>query len=243
MEGTSPSAPGIIPPVREWSKDASNHCVRENIRSYWGTYDAITFLVNHELNISSLGHVLTDEEKKQEHSLKPMISRQRFVVSRTILKYILSEILLNDDIADVVLMKDRKGRILVKDNPSVYISLSYSGSTIAITLGKRKLGSDIEVVRHDYYRKIADSPIFMNNVSGTDSNDGYKIIHIWTLVESYAKLFDQNPYPLLNRRFFFTDANFVSYCIDKGEIFSLASRQDRFTDALVWLDTSGIGKV
>jgi hypothetical protein len=40
----------------------------------------------------------------------------------------------------------------------------------------------------------------------------------------------------------FKDANFVSYCINKHLIFSLAFGKKEFTDTLVWLDTSGVEK-
>ena len=63
-----------------------------------------------------------------------------------------------------------------------------------------------------------------------------QVIHVWTLVESYAKLYDRNPYPLLNSCSPFKDADLVSYFIDQRMIFSLASVQGPFTEVLVWLD-------
>jgi phosphopantetheinyl transferase len=147
-----------------------------------------------------------------------------------------------ENIADIVLIRNEHGRILVKDHPSVYISLSYSGTCVAITVGKRKLGSDIELVRPLSDKKITSSPIFNNYPCCHDKERIRRVIHTWTLVESYAKLYDKNPYPLLNASTLFTNANFVSYCINQRMIFSLASDQKKFTDSLVWLDTSGIRK-
>jgi hypothetical protein len=71
-----------------------------------------------------------------------------------------------------------------------------------------------------------------------DKEKTRQVIHVWTLVESYAKLFDENPYSLLNPNAVFREANFVSYYINKYLILSLASEKKQFADSLVWLDHS-----
>lgn len=205
-------------------------------------YDAITFLVDPGIYHASLHDFLTEDEKKQELFLKPLMSRQRFVVSRTALKHILQEILPEVHNNDIILIRDEHGRICVNDYPSLYISLSYSGSDIAVTVGKRKLGCDIEIVRPLRDKKITGSPFFNNFLFVGDKGRTEKVIHAWTLVESYAKLYDKNPYPLLTNTSFFSEVNFISYCIEHKSIFSLASRCAQLTDLLVWLDTSGLKK-
>jgi len=232
----------ILPPLRSWSRTLQNRCTFGEILSYWKAHDATTFLVDLGIYHPSLYDFLTQGEKERERSYKPLISRQRFVVSRTVLKHILREILSKEHIADIILIRIEDGRILVKDHPSVYITLSYSGTSIAITVGKRKLGSDIEVVRPVQDQKITSSPIFNDTNCKDEWERIRQVIHVWTLVEAYAKLHDINPYPLLHNRSLFENTNFVSYCINQHSIFSLASDPDQFTDALVWLDTFGRGK-
>ena len=242
MEIQCTSMAAVPPPLRAWSETQQTRCTFGEILTYWKAHDAITFLVDLGIYHPSLNDFLTHGEKKQELGFKPVISRQRFVVSRTILKHILWEILLKEHIADIVLIRNEDGRILVKDHPSVYICLSYSGASIAISVGKRKLGSDIEVVRPLHDKKIISSPFFSDMNCKVEKERIRQVIHVWTLVEAYAKLHDINPYPLLNNRSLFNDVNFVSYCINQHSIFSLASDSDQCTDALVWLDTSGTGK-
>lgn len=242
MEILCDTVPAILPPLRSWSRTIRNHCAFGEILTYWKAHDAITFLVDLGVYHPSLNDFLTHSEKKQELAYKPVISRQRFVVSRILLKYILREILSKEHIADIVLIRNEEGRILVKNYPSVYICLSYSGASIAITMGKRKLGSDIEVVRPLHDKKIISSPIFNDMNCKNEKERIRQVIHVWTLVEAYAKLHDINPYPLINNRSLFKDGNFVSYCINQHSIFSLATGPDQCTDALVWLDTSGTGK-
>lgn len=200
------------------------------------THDAITFLIDLGYYRPALHDLLTNDEKEQVLRRKPAISRQRFVVSRTILKHILSEILPKENIADIILIRNADGRIIVKDKPHVFISLSYYGTDIAITVGKRKLGSDIEGMRPILDNKITASPIFHIYPCEQGKEHMQQVIHVWTLVESYAKLYDKNPYPLLNSCSPFKDADFVSYHINRHMIFSLASAQGRLTEVLVWLD-------
>jgi 4'-phosphopantetheinyl transferase len=204
--------------------------------SYWMAHDAITFLVDLGGYRPALNVFLTNAEKEQVLRYKPVIARRRFVMSRTILKHILSEILQEEDVTDIILTRNADGRILVKDEPHVFICLSYYGTSIAITVGKRKIGSDIEGVRPARSNKITASPFFHTYPCAQGKEQMQQVIHVWTLVESYAKLYDRNPYPLLNRCSPFMDADFVSYIIDQQMIFSLASAQGHFTEVLVWLD-------
>ena len=228
--------PAVLPVLRLWSKNAQNRCAFDDIMSYWMAHDVITFLVDLERYQTALHNFLTQNEKAQALHFKTVISRQRFVVSRSILKKILLEILSGENIADMVLTRSEGGRILVKDQPHIFISLSYSGSCIAITLGKSKVGSDIERVRPIPDKKIISSPVFNYYLFRNDTERIWQVIHVWTQIESCAKLFDTNPYVFLNTPGLFRNAHFVSYYINHQSIFSLASLQGHVTDLLVWLD-------
>lgn len=233
--------PAVLPHLMPWSKNPQNRCEYDDIFSFWTAHDAITFLIDLEIYHWNLHDFLTKDEKAQLLRIQSLISRQRFVVSRIILKHILSEVLLKESINDIILMRCKDGGILVKDTPHVYISLSYYGTSVAITVGKRKLGNDIEGVRPVHDKKITASPIFRKYSGADGSGRLQQVIHVWTLVESYAKLHDKNPYPLLNDCSAFRDVNFVSYCINQQMILTLASNQKSLTELLVWLDIEGIG--
>jgi 4'-phosphopantetheinyl transferase len=234
-----PQKPSMMPPVRKWSGDAQTRCSGDDVASYWREHDAVTFLVDLGIFHPSFRDLLTEDEKNQELRFKPAISRQRFVVSRTMLKYILARILSKEDITDISLIRNDRGRILVKDHPSVYISLSYSGNSIAISAGKSKIGSDIEGVRSIRDKKIISCPLFKNYCHPYEKEHTQQVIHLWTLVESYAKFCDKNPYPFLNTPSLFTGTHFVSYYLNHQSIFSLTAGHEPISDALVWLDMSG----
>lgn len=231
----------ILPPLRSWSRTTQNRCTFSEILTHWKAHDAVTFLVDRRIYHSSFTTFLTEGEKEQECVYKPLVSRQRFVVSRTILKHILRAILSKEQVADVVLIRSNDGRILIMDYPLVFTSLAYSGTSIAITVGKRKLGSDIEIVRPVHDKKIISSPLFINMKCKTEMEHTTRVIHMWTLIEAIAKLHDMNPYPLLKNNALFENTNFASYCIDQHAVFSLASGPEPLTDTLLWLDTSSMG--
>ncbi len=229
----------IPPPLRSWSGNTMNQCLFEEIPVYWEANDAITFLADLGMYHPSLYHVLDNSEKEQVQKFKTEYFKKRFTLSRSLLKYILQPILAADNPSVIQLGKEKKGRVIVPGRPEICISLSYSGPYIAITVGKQKIGSDIEVMRPVKANKISSSQIFINYPHPDDTEYLQRVIHVWTLVESYAKLYDENPYSLLKTCSRFKDANFVSYCINKQLIFSLAFEKKEFTDTLVWLDTSG----
>lgn len=228
--------PAVLPPLRPWSRDADTRCEFSDVTSFWTAHEAVSFLVDIGLYRPSLHAFLTRDEKERECRFKPAVSRRRFVVSRCVLKRVLMEILSEERVADIVLARNADGRIRVEGRPDVYVSLSYSGRSIAITVGKRKLGSDLEGVRPVRDGKITASPAYRSYLPPRDADRTQQVIHVWTLLESYAKLYDRNPYPLLDGRSPFPGADFVSYCVERRAIFSLASKTGRLDDGLVWLD-------
>jgi len=230
-----------LPPIIPWEKNRANMCAFGEIFSYWKDYDILTFLVGLGIYHPSLCTFLDSFEKEKELRYKTAISHKRFVVSRSILKHILLNILLAPNLSDIILIRREDGRILVKDFPEVYISLSYSGTSIAITVGKRKIGSDIEVLRPMDIRKTQSYPLFTDKNCRNDKERIQNFLHQWTLIEAYAKLHDSIPYPYLMLRDFPRDADFVSYCINNSSVFSLASGLDMGKDALFWLDTAVAG--
>lgn len=200
----------------------------------------LTFLVGLGIHDPYFYTYLDQHEKEKELEYKTDISRKRFVVSRTIIKHILKNILPVHGLSDIILIRKKYGRILIKDVPEVYISLSYSGTCIAITMGKQKIGNDIEVVRHVDIRKIKSYPLFSDTRSRNEKERIRNFLQMWTLIEAYVKLQDRSTYPCLVEKDIFQDANFVSYCINNSSILSLATGSDQVKDALFWLDTAGM---
>lgn len=229
--------PAVLPPLRPWSKNARTLCEYGDLLPYWTARDAVTVLVDLGMYRPELHALLTDDEKERVLRYQPSRSRRRFVVSRAVLKRILSEIFPEAGAGEIVLARSAEGGIFVRDRPHVHISLSYHDTSIAVTVGKRKLGSDLEGVRPIRDGKITASPVFRECPPADGASHTEQVIHVWTLVEACAKLRDANPYRLLGASSPFRGANLVSYRIDDRLIFSLASAPGPFTEVLVWLGT------
>ena len=226
----------IPPPLRPWSKHRENLCSPDTIPEFWKAHDVITFLADIGMYDASLLSLLNTAEKEQVQQFKSAYFKKRFVVSHSILRHILHHIPGTGNRADVILMQEKNGRIRVRDRPDIFISLSYSGSCIAVSVGKRKIGSDIERVRPMELRKIRSIPLFVGVTSRNGKADNQRLLHLWTLLEAYAKFHDMSVYPLTQDRFFLPDTHFVSYCIDRHAIVSLAYEGTRMKDTLLWMD-------
>lgn len=229
------------PPLIPWNATNANRCTLEQIIPYWKDNETLTFIVDVGVYHPSFSRFLDAGEKEHELRYKSDVSRKRFVVSRTILRHILKPVLDTPTFSDVVLIREQYGRIHIKDVPGICISLSYSGTFMAITIGKQKIGSDIEGLRTVDIRKIKTHPLFYDPKARTEKERTRHFLQMWTLLEAYAKLRDRNTYACLTENDFFPDVNFVSYCINTSSIFSLASGPDSGKDALLWLDPAGIG--
>jgi 4'-phosphopantetheinyl transferase len=226
----------IPPPLRTWSKQEENQCAPDEIPAYWKTHDVLTFLAGTGMYDASLFHGLDGAEKERVRQFKSDYFKKRFAVSRSILRHILYHIPGTENNAEIALFKEKNGRIRVKNRQDIFISLAYSGSCIAVTIGKRKIGSDIELVRPVNINRIRSSPLFDSLMSGNGKDDDQHLLHVWTLLEAYAKFHDMSLYPLVNTRFFLPDAHFVSYLIDQRSILTLAGDPGLIKDTLLWID-------
>ncbi len=228
----------LLPPLRPWSGTSLHRCTFEEIPRCWEAHDVITFLADRRMYSDTLYHRLEEDEKEQVRAFKSDYFKKRFTVSRYLLKRILHPVLGTNNPSDIRPGKERKGRVVLSGRPDIGISLSYSGPWIAITIGKQKIGSDIEVVRPVLAKKITSHPAFNGSTCTNDKECRVQAIHLWTLLESYAKLSDRNSYSLLNSCSFLTEATFKSWCIDHHSVLSVASGEDQIDDVLVRLDTS-----
>jgi 4'-phosphopantetheinyl transferase len=229
----------IVPPIRSWLRDLHTRCVYDEIPAYWNEFDVITFLINLGMDFSPLNDLLDTDEKERAGRFRTDYFKKRFTISRSIIKQILKTMLNTENRGEIVLLPRKQGGIVVRGNPGVNVSLSYSGTCMALSIGKRKLGCDIEVIRPMCIRKTLPCPLFHDRNCKYDSRN---FLHRWTLVESYAKLHDKNPYSLLNNKAFPEYVHFVSYCLNQDAIVSLALDSDTLKDTLLWLDPeSGTG--
>lgn len=225
--------PEFLPSLRFWSENSLNRCTHDDITRYWKEYDVITFLIDLDECTSSYFPILDPGEKEQEKTYKSDYFKKRFTVSRTTIKQILQPVIRAETASDIHLGKGKKGRVTILGRPDIFISLSYSGTYIAVTVGKQKIGSDIELIRLLKMQKIQSCAFFCNTWRSSESDHNRKILHQWTMMESFVKLRDMALYPLLKERFNVDGVHFSSYLIDQRFILSLASEDPHLDDVVL----------
>jgi 4'-phosphopantetheinyl transferase len=188
-----------------------------------------------------LYHGLDSAEKERVLQFTSDYFKERFMVSRNLAKYILHYLPGTGEKEKVVLSRGKK-EILVHGKKDLFVSLSYSGSCIALSIGKRKIGSDIEMLSAGGVRKVLSSPLFSAIRCRDKNEEPVRSLHLWTLVEAYAKFKDKNPFPLLIGTTFFPDAGFMSYCIDRKAILSIANDPGNPDNAVFWIDPATFAK-
>lgn len=223
-------------PLMSWSKKSENQYSPEEITEYWKTNDIITFLADIEMYDATLYNTLNAAEKEHTKQFKSEYFKKRFTVSRSIFRHILCHIPGMEKNANNLLTRKKNGGIRVNNRQDLFISLSYSGSCVAVTLGKRKIGSDIESVRRREVRKIMSIPLFKGITTENGKDHDQHLLQVWTLLEAYAKFHDMSVYPLTQGRFFLPGTHFLSYLIDQRFIFSLASDTVPLKHTLLWID-------
>ncbi len=231
-----------FPALGVWSKNSENRCAPELIPQYWKTHDAITFLADTGMYDASLYGNLDRAEKERVLQFKSDYFKKRFIVSRSLAKCILNLLPGTGKTERVVLSRGKKG-MLVHGRNDLFLSLSYSGSCIALSIGKQKIGSDIEMVNSSEIKKVLSSPLYNAIPCGNRNEEPVRALHLWTLVEAYAKCKDKNPFPLLAADTFFPDAGFVSYWFDRHAILSLAYDSGTIDHAVFWMDPAPFASV
>lgn len=178
---------------------------------------------------------LDGAEQERLGQFKSEYFKKRFVVSRFLIKHILTYIRGTGNRDTVGLSRENK-RIVVPGRADLFLSLSYSGNSLALCVGKQKTGIDIEGVRPVHLGKILSSPLFDRSKCGTREEESLHALQVWTLVEAYAKLRERNPFPLLAGSGLLQDARFVSYLADQRSLVSLAYDGGDLDHALFWID-------
>ncbi len=197
--------------------------------------DVVTLLADIRLFDFSVPAHLDSQERERERTLKSDYFKKRFIVSRAVMKPVLQHLVGESMVSHNLLEREENGRLKVHGRPDIFISVSYSGTCIALTLGKQKTGSDIEMVRPLDIRKIRSCSLF-DQKPGNEQEQTLHFLQQWTMVEAYAKLQDMSLYPLLKERYFFKDTHFVSYQTDHHLVLSLASDSPLKKNVLLWID-------
>jgi hypothetical protein len=226
----------IPPPLRSWPRTPQNLFLAEEIPARLQKNDIITFLAEVGCMMHQFMIIWMQREKNRYSSSNQSISKRGLRFPLVFSGRFFHHIPGTENNAGIMLSRGKNGRIRVNCRQDIFISQSYSGSCIALSVGKRKICNDIEMVRPVDIRKLRSIPLVDSPKNGYRRSHHQHRLHILTWLEAYAKFHDMSLYSLKKDRFFLPDSQFMSYLIDQRSILPLAPDSRQMKDTLLWID-------
>ncbi len=194
------------------------------VANAWNRADILVFLVDMDRYAPGPDH-LTITERETIKSLKSDHFRKRFVLSRTLLKLLLREILGDPTDSYVSLSPYTMTRVRVNDGDYPWISLSYSQNFMALFLSKYRAAGDIEMIRPCTI-PISKYRAFHGLKQEACVEDPAVFWERWTRVEAATKVQDIPLLEGLCRLPCPSDLFFRSFVVDNRLMCSIGSIQD-----------------
>lgn len=191
----------------------------KDIPYLWEQNDILILLIDLDsYNFST--RYLDDNEKEALNNLKTSYFRERYIVSRTVLKFILYYLLKEQSVFKIGTYKDEYGRVHVRDHNELYICISYTGNIVSLAISKVNVGIDIELKKSLSAGKF--SKYLNKQVLETDSlGNGPDLLTSFTLKEAYSKFSNKSILSCLNKKFDLENIFSSSYILNDRYIFSI----------------------
>lgn len=194
----------------------------ENTPHLWEKNDILIFLIDLDNYDALSTENLNNTEKEYLEKLQTLYFKKRFIVSRTVLKHIICNILKMESILNISTYKDRYGEVHILDHEDLHICISYSENIVALAISKFKIGVDIENKRplelKNTLKYLHKTPLYTGN-SINDSD----FLNIWTLKEAYCKFSNKSLFSFLNKEPDFNNASYFNFLLDNKYIFSIVT--------------------
>ena len=132
---------------------------------------------------------LTPIEAKRAARYRHINDRNRFVICRSLLKYLLAKET-NLDILKIELEKYDNHKPYFPNNPLVHFNLSHAGNYAIIAIGNCELGVDIEFIDPSFDFTEILSNVFSETeikLINSSNNKRYSFYQLWTRKEAIVK--------------------------------------------------------
>jgi 4'-phosphopantetheinyl transferase len=192
----------------------------EYIPYLWQHGDVLIFLVDLDNYDTFDTSYLNRIELKYLERLQTSHFKKRYIVSRTVLKYILCKVANERSASEICTYKDGYGKVCVLNHNELCICISYTESIAALAISKVEVGIDIELARKlalkSTLKNLLMEPSLMDEtVSEID------LLKIWTLKEAYSKFSNKNMHLIINKEIDLSSVSHSTYVLDSKYIFSV----------------------
>jgi len=191
----------------------------KDIPFLWEQNDILILLI--DLDSYTLSTRFLDENEKEDlNNLKTSYFRERYIVSRTVLKFVLHYLLEGLSIFKIGTYKDEYGRVHVRDHEELHICISYTENIVSLAISKVNVGIDIEL------KKSLSSGNFSKYLNQraleTDSQEnGLDLLTLFTLKEAYCKFSNTSILSCLNKELDLSNLFSSSYFLNERYILSI----------------------
>jgi len=190
-----------------------------DIPDLWAQNDILILLI--DLDSYTFGtRYLDDHEKEDLNKLKTSYFKARYIVSRTILKFILHYLLEDQSVFKIGTYKDENGRVHIRDHEKFNICISYSGNMVSLAISKVNLGIDIELKKQFLTGKFTKN-LNKQTLETEDLGSDFAPLTLLTLKEAYSKFSNKSILSCLNKKIDLSNIFSSSYILDDRYILSI----------------------
>ncbi|WP_372948103.1 4'-phosphopantetheinyl transferase family protein [Mariniphaga sp.] len=146
-------------------------------------------LSKYKESISSLKEFLSPFEKNRANRYHFSKDKNRFIICRTVLKFLLAE-QTGLDVNEIVLDKYFNKKPYLPSHPSVFFNVTHADDYAVIAIAKKPIGVDIEYVNEDFeFKEILLSFFNKSEIDYVlNSNDKQRTFYkLWTRKEAIVK--------------------------------------------------------
>ncbi len=197
----------------------------KNVPYLWQCNDVLIFLVDLDNYDTFNTDYLNRIEIEALDKLQTGHFKKRYIISRTILKCIVSSIINERSVSGISTYKDRYGKVCIDNHGELYICISYTQSIAALAISKVDVGIDIELVRKLALKSNLKTLCVKPSLGDGPSSET-DLLKLWTLKEAYSKFSNKNLHLIFNEELDLSSVSHSTYILDNKYIFSVITRSD-----------------
>ncbi len=192
----------------------------ESVPYLWQQSNALIFLVNlNDYDIFSTKY-LNEVEMEYLEGLQTGYFKKRYIISRTVLKHILCDIIRERPASGISTYKDGYGRVRIRNHSDLYICISYTQSTVVLAISKIEIGVDIELGKTLALKSNLKN-LGAKSLLTDDSVNEADLLKIWTLKEAYSKFSNKNMHLIFSKKLDLSGVSYFTYFLDNKYILSI----------------------
>lgn len=138
---------------------------------------------------NTLTSYLTPPEHNRANRYHFIKDKNRFIICRTILKFILAE-QTGLEVDKITIAKDHNKKPYLSSNPSLFFNVTHAANYAIIATANSSIGVDIEYINKDFdYKEILPSIFNDHEINEIVSNDDkhHTFYQLWTRKEAIVK--------------------------------------------------------